>query len=174
MANSLINEKVENSLNLIIKEFFWGNRLLDRIMTNLVIMFVMPKTESTLHIPLAHKYPLFSDELGGYMERRNCLVGYLDTPADMTVYNTPLEAFQKYLDYQVELEDLIQEAMNVAIDEGDIMTKKFLNNLLLEVGVYTNQALLLVDKAGMYGNDKFAWMMMDEHAESLLLPELQG
>ena len=173
-SKSLINDKVAGNLNLLNQRFFNGNRILDRIMTSLVVTFIMPKTEATFHIPLAHKYPLFADELGSYMEGRNQIVAYLETMTDVTEYNSPLEMWQKYLDYQIELEDLVQECINIAIEEADITTKVFLEKLLLEIQVYTNQALLLVDKSTMYGNNEFAWMMFDEHCESFLIPELRG
>ena len=170
----LISNRVAESLRLIVQYLFLGNRIVDRIMDNLAVPLVMTKSEQVLHDPIAHKYLNFVDEVGNYAHSRNQMIGYLETPADMTIYSSPLAAFQKYLDYQIELEDLIQESMNIASEEGDKMTKKFLNKLLLEINAYTNEALLLVDKATMYGNDKFAWMVMDSNAEDLLLPELQS
>ena len=83
---SLINDKIHNQLNLIVKKLFEGNRLLDRQMTQLEVKFVMNKTSGILHTGLAHKYPLLADKISEYMASRNC----------QTVY---LKMFYKYLSH---------------------------------------------------------------------------
>jgi|GEM_PF-1606850 len=172
MSKSLLSQGLMENLRLIVKFLFDGNRILDRIMDNLAVPLVMTKTEKILHVPLDHQYPLLADEVVDYMHSRNQMSGYLATIEDMTEYNSPLEAFKRYLDYQLKLEELIKDTIEMASDEEDKMTKKFLNNFLFKIGIYTNQALLLVDKAEMYGDDKFSWMMMDNNADNLLIPDL--
>lgn len=170
----LISQNVTNSLNTLVQKLFMGNRLLDRIMTNLSVSLVMPKTESILHPLLAHKYPLLADQISGYMESRNQMADYLETPTDTTVYDNLIDIFNKYLDYQEELEEMVKECIEIAKDEDDISTKVFLESFLLEILKYTNQAILLCDKAEMYGEDKFNRMLFDEHIESFIIPELRN
>lgn len=167
---NLLNTPVEDSLNLLIQRLFLGNRILDRMMSNLTVKFVMPKTESILHEKLAHSYPKMADYFSGHMEDRNCMAKYLVTPEDVTEYTNPMEIFNKYLEYQLELEELVCECISIAKDDGDMMTelalKEFLSGSLKK---YTKQALLLVDKFDIYKDSKINWMHFDNQIEDFVI-----
>lgn len=146
----LINERVLTSLYLIVSKLFDGNRLLDRAVSVLNVKFVMNKSASIIHPKLAHAYPLLADKVGEWIESRNCMVTYLETPTDNSDYENPLALFQAYLDYSLELEQLIEEIILIAEEEKDRSTKIFLEGFLKDVNKYTEQAILLVDKCSRY------------------------
>ena len=51
------------------------------------------------------------------------------------------------------------------------MTKVFLEKFLFDVNIYTNQALLLVDKIKMYGNEPKDLMQFDRDIENFVIVE---
>lgn len=166
MATQLLSEKMNDGLNKLVQRLFWGNRLLDRMMSVLSIKFVMNKTSGTLHPILAHSFPLMADVISDYQDYRNCMTVYLDTPTNGTDYKDPLELFTTFLDYMTELEKLIHDTIDMAEKEKDRTTKVFLEQFLNLIIPYTGQALLLHDKAEAYGED---WMDFDRDIENFLL-----
>jgi len=161
----LINQKMADSLYLLVSKLFDGNRMLDRMITVLNIKFVMSKTASIIHPKLAHAYPLLADAVGEWIESRNCMVVYLETPRDASEYINPQDLFKTYLDYSIELEQLIEEIILIAEEEKDRSTKIFLEGFLSKINKYTEQALLLVDKSNLYPDP----MDFDRDIESFII-----
>ena len=175
MGQPLINDKINDSLNLLVQKLFLGNRLLDRIMSVLSVKFVMKSTVDVLHPLLAHSYPLLADQISDYQDSKDCLTDYLDTPTDKSDYNTPKDAFVAYLDYSKELEEFIDECVQICKDNGDRTTKVFLEKFLLEIQKFTSQAQLLVDKAESYGNSPSQYMEFDRDIQKMIIVQpVQG
>lgn len=173
--SSLINDRVNNSLNLLVQKCFEGNRILDRIMSQLSIKFTMNHTSDALHPILAHAFPLIADLIGDYQDSRNALTSYLETPMDNTDYETPLNLFTRFFNYMEELEGSICDVIDIVEEENDRMTKVFLEKFLLAIQPYTAQAILLVDKISMYGDEPQDWMQFDRNIDDFLIVEqLQG
>lgn len=162
----LIKDNLNEKLNLLVQKLFAGNRFLDRAINQLDLKFVMNKTATALHAPIAHKYPLLADQISEYQGDRNMGTKYLVTPEDSTEYNSPKDIFQKYVDYQVELERVIYDALDTSVDENDWSTTAFLQKFLNEITPYTKQALLLNDKANLYANN---WMQFDHNVEDFIV-----
>lgn len=169
MPKGLIKENINETLNQLVGDCFAMNRMLDRMMSILSIKFVMPKTVSILHPKLAHAYPALADVLSDYQGSRNNLTIYPETPIGNEDYSTPLEIFNRMLMKQLEMEESISEAIVLAYDEGDMMTKVFLQNFLLDFNKYTEQILLLIDKATMYGDNPVHWMLFDSNVEDFIV-----
>jgi ferritin len=173
--SSLINDKVNDALNLLVGKMFEGNRLLDRMMSQLSIKFTMNHTSDALHPLLAHAMLTIVDYIGDYQDSRNALTEYPDTSTDKTEYISPLELFTRFYNYMEELEGSICDVIDIVENENDRMTKVFLEKFLLIVQPYTAQAILLVDKISMYGNDPKDWMQFDKNIDDFLIVEqLQG
>ena len=158
----LISQNLNSKLDEIVKKCFEGNRLLDRISNQLDLKFVMTKSSEVIHQRLAHKYPNpLADMVSKYQGDRNMETVYGMTPLDGTVYDTPLQIFETYFEYQLQLERLLNEAVDVAMSEGDFFTLQFLFEFIEEIIPYTKQALLYYDKAKLYDD----WMRFDNHIE---------
>lgn len=165
----LIKENVNTQLDLIVSECFKMNRLLDRIVNQLDLHFIMSKTASIIHPKLAHIYPNpFADLVSEYQGSRNNPTSYGLTPLDNTVYTTPFRCFEKYLSQSLELEKVISDAMELSIDENDFYTQAFLQTFMMKIIPYTKQAQLLFDKAKLYEqNDD--WMKFDTDIENFII-----
>ena len=162
----LIKDNVNEWLNILVGDMFAMNRLLDRQMSILSVTFVMNNTEKHLHVPLSHSYPILSDKISDYQTSRNCLTVYPETPKDDSDYNSPLDVFNKMLEKQLYIEDHISEAMLFVFDEGDMMTYAFLQKFLLGFNKYSEQIMLLVDKASNYNDN---WMAFDHDIKKFII-----
>lgn len=153
LKKGLISENLNDSLNSLVGECFLGNRILDRDMSILSVKFVMNNTVKFLHTGFSHLYPLLGDIISDYQGSRNCLTVYPMTPEDASDYNTPLELFNRFYDYQITFENSVKEVLEQAIDEKDYTTKQFLESFLITLSKYTEQVILLCDKAESYGDN---------------------
>lgn len=162
----LIKTNVNEKLDLIVETLFLGNRVLDRIVNQLDVRFIMNKTATALHAPIAHKYLLLADKISEYQGDRNMGTIYGLTPRDATEYFSPLYCFQKYQEYSEQLESVICEALELSIEENDYFTQSFLQSFILEVIPYTKQAILLLDKARLYDDD---WCGFDRDISNFII-----
>ena len=162
----LIKDNVNTKLDLVIEKLFCGNRIFDRAMSILNVTFVMNNTVKYIHPKLAHKFPALSDFVSDYQASRNCTSIYGLTPRDESEYTSPLEIFNKFYDYQLELEDVIKEAYITAIDEDDCFTISFLQKFMLDIIPVTEQIKLLVDKASNYNDN---WMAFDHDIKKFII-----
>jgi len=153
MIKGLIDNGLNDELNQLVGLAFLGNRILDRDMSILSVKFVMNNTPKYLHDGFAHLYPLLADQISEYQGSRNNLTEYPDTPEDKSDYNSPLELFQKLYSYQIGYENEIKKVIEDADSIKDYTTVQFLKNYLLNISKYTEQIILLCDKAEAYGNN---------------------
>lgn len=160
----LIPEKLNSKLDMIVTKCFAGNRMADRGMTILGVKFAMNKSESILHAKIAHLFPALADVVSEYQSSRDNLTFYGATPADNTDYATPLEFFEKLVEFMIDLESLVVEVMEDAVTE-DMSTYAFLLEYLRKLNPVTGQCLLLLDKAENYKDD---WMAFDYRIDSFI------
>jgi len=156
MLKQLIPQELNSKLDEIVTKCFEGNRISDRGMSVLGVKFAMNNTENLLHEHLAHYFPVLADKVSSYQGSRNCLTVYGLTPEDSSDYETPLAFFEKLLEYMMDLESSIGDAIELAKDD-DHATFSFLVGFLNDIVKVTNQCLLLVDKAEAYGEDIMAF-----------------
>jgi hypothetical protein len=166
MKNGLISDGLNNYLNSLVGECFLLNRVMDRNVSILSVKFVMNNSVKYLHQKFSHRFPILGDIISDYQGSRNCLTVYPATPEDASDYATPLDLFNKLYDYQITFENSVKEVIEQAKDEGDLMTKKFLEDFLFELSKYTNQIMLLCDKAESYGTD---YMSFDRDIKKFFL-----
>lgn len=166
---TMITDKVNDSLNEIVKKCFETNRVLDRIMSQLSVKFTMNNSSSILHPLLAHYFPLFADKFSDYQDARNALTIYGLTPKDDTDYDNALSMFERYLNTVKELENTIINSIDVCIEESDTMTRVFLENALRDLIPYTAQGILLCDKIEAYGDNPQGRMAFDHNIESFII-----
>lgn len=163
--NGLISDKLNSDLDLILAKCFEVNRISDRIMTTLGVKFAMNRTVKFLHPKFAHAFPLLADKISDYQGSRNNLTFYGATPADGTIYNSPMECFKRMLEYTIELESMVGEVLDYARDE-DPVTCVFLEHFLRKLNPYTSQCLLLIDKSESY---KENWALFDADVKKFII-----
>lgn len=160
------NETIE-CLNQLIQQGFILNRLWDRGMSVLGVDFAMNKFVKIFHEGLAHRFPVdWSDYFAHILEQYNIKAAYYVTPEDVSEYATPIDFFDKNLEYHRRMYDLLKKAMNVAVLNGDVNVEKALNHFILTFNRYMEQALLLKDKAvAVNGN----WFLFDSMCDDFYL-----
>lgn len=167
---SLISEKMSGTLDSLIGEFFEINRLLDRGMSVLAVKFKLTNTSNFVHQNLAHIYigDKFADAIGDYKILRDCDIIYPNTPIGDKDYDSPLSLFEELYSYNLRLEDSIKDAIDLAKEEGDLSTKKFLNNILKSLINYTAISKTLIDIFKPCGDDMFKMIMVDANIKGLI------
>lgn len=163
----LISEKLNHELDLVRGQAFDLNRMLDRGMSLLEVRWKLIKSAEILHPKVAHAYlgDLFADSISAYQASRDNESIYTATPAGDREYNSPLDFFLDYHRENLKFENMIKDAVDEAIDEGDTTTKVFLDGLLNRLVPYIALSQTLVDLTTQYGNDAFHLQVMDSVLE---------
>lgn len=169
----LISDKLNNRLSEIIGKCFEINRLLDRGVSLLSVRWKLPNVANKVHHSIAHIMigDLFADSIGDYCEKRDNEVIYPQTPMGNESYEKPLNLFEKLYHYNLELEDLIKDVIDDAVEEGDLSTKKFLDGLLSRLVPYTALSQTLIDLFTAYDNDPFHLQLLDANIDKYITDE---
>lgn len=159
----LISKKLNSQLDDIVGKCFSINRMLDRGMSLLKVRWKLIHTSDTMHPKIAHAYPAdkFADSVSGYQASRGNETIYPATPAGNREYNNPLDFFKDYYNENIELENMIKDAIDEGVEEGDNTTVKFLNDLLMRLAPYTALSQDLVDLFSKCNNDIFKMQILD-------------
>lgn len=150
--DGLLKPDVKKALEDIIGQCFINNRYADRIASILSVSFIMPNASNEIHHRIAHMYlnKDGADAIGDYIDSRNATAIYPATLLGNQEYGNAIECMAMLLKNQLELEKVIQHAIDVAKNSGDITTKSFLEKTLVNLVPYTAGVLALVDKAEQY------------------------
>lgn len=167
---SLLSDKMSNILDELIGDFFKANRLLDRGMSVLAIDFKIPHVSNFVHQKLAHTYigDKFADAIGDYKLSRDCNIVYPETPIGDKSYESPLQLFSELYDYNLKLEDSIKDAIDECDEEGDLVTKDMLGDILEDLSEYTAISKNLVDIFESCGTDRFKLTIIDANINNLI------
>jgi len=150
----LISPKTNEQLTLIVGQCYKLNRIMDRIVSIMDVTFSCVNSSPILHLQWSHKWPLLADFFYDIQSSFNVLTDYPSTPSDSSTYSTLLDIFQKVLDEVLELNDLITGCVVICQEELDINVKASLENFLATRYIkYIQQAIILRDKAKLYGDD---------------------
>ena len=166
----LISQRMNEQLNMLIGKAFAINRMLDRGMSLLMVRWKMIKSSTILHEAAAHVYPsiVFADSISDYQGLRDAETIYPATPIGNREYSAPIDFFKDYRNENLEFEDMIKDAIEVAKEEDDETTKKFLKQLLFRLVPYTALSQDLVDLVDMCGNDRFKLLMLDTQIDDYI------
>ena len=149
-----ISPKTNDCLNLIIQELFYINRIIDRAVSVMNVKFTCVKSSKLIHLYFAHDFPILADKIAEIQDSFNMVTDYLETPADITDYNSLTVIFDRILEHVTKANDLIVNAIETATEEANFNVKVSLENFLANVYIdYIKQAMILKDKAVLYGND---------------------
>lgn len=164
----LISERMKAELEGLLGLFFIGNSILDNIVYQLDVKFVMPNTTNILHLHFSHELPLFADQISDYASDRNAYLHRPVVPANTKEYQNIKEMFVDILNYMVDIEKQTGNVIKYSVEENDRTTKVFLDEFLRELIPYTKVALSLIDYVDMNGYTPERNMEMDAHVNKFL------
>lgn len=158
----LIHNSTLSKLDELSQRFFWMNKKIDRMKSVLDVSFTMPILAGLVHEKLAHMYPLLADKVSDIQEMFNYDANYLGVEAATEYYDSVQEMMEKLYEWTLETNNLIREAANVALSEGDFNVYTRLLDIADEYSNYVSNAILLRDKAEGYGDEL---MSMDKDSK---------
>lgn len=177
----LISEALNVSLNNLIGKANTINRLLDRQMSLLSNKFLMKNASKLLHPRHAHFFSLvMADLIGDYQDKRSNLTEYPGTEDEVgrRDYQFPRELFNDSLMMIIEFENMIHDAIEIAIEEGDYTTKQFLNELLEKLIEDIDLAQTMAEMSKLWGDAPQSWLAFDANINKYIsdktLPEVDG
>lgn len=150
----LISKETEEKVNLIIQRMFYHNRTWDRFLAFSSVEWALSNFNSVFHSNLAHLYPLLADVASDILLRYNIAPKYYETPSDTRTYGSLIDFFNINVNEHVETYELIKSAIDTATVNSDLNVETDLKNLLKIFNRFMEQALLLKDKAQIYGDNK--------------------
>ena len=159
----LISEATEKKVNLLIQAMFNHNRSWDRFVAVAQVDWAMDNFTKVFHDGLAHIYLGLVDLLGDILLRYNIAPKYYETKRDTRTYSGMLDFFETNLNEHIKTYELIKSAIQTAVDNGDFNVEADLKQFLRIWNKFMNQAILLRDKAQVYGEENKA--MFDGFAE---------
>ena len=159
----LISDRMESALTGLYGLCFTGNSICDDLVTQLDVKFVMPNTSGIVHYHIAHEFPMIADDIGEYAAARNSYLHRPAVAANMNEYKNLTEMFDTLLDFMVSMEKEIGKVMDLAKQEDDKQTSKYLDDLLRRFVPLTKLALGFVDYVEMNGDIPSQWMQMDSN-----------
>lgn len=149
----LISEDTIEKINLLIQAMFNHNRTLDRFLGYADVKWALSTFNKVYHQNYAHLMPLLADELADILLKYNIAPKYYETKEDVREYPSLLDFFNVNLNEHIETYNLIKEAINTAVINGDFNVESDLKQFLRIWNNFMNQAIILRDKAKIYRDD---------------------
>ena len=163
----LISDTTIENINLIIQAMFNHNRTLDRFLCYSDAEWAFTHFNSVYHQGYAHLMPLVADKFSDILLRYNIAPKYYETKSDTRTYTTMLDFFQTNLEEHEATYELIKKSIEEALDNGDYNVEADLKHLLRMWNKFMAQAILLRDKAQVYGENNKA--MFDGFADQFYI-----
>ena len=166
----LISAELSAKLDEIMGKCFAINRMLDRGMSLLAVRWKLSKTAEIMHPRIAHAYTgdLFGDFVSTYKNARDVESIYPATPVGDRDYDSPLDFFYDYHKENLELQEMIEDAVDEAAEEGDLTTKKAMNKMLENLIPFTELSQTLIDVFTKFNGDDFQRQMFDSVVEKYI------
>lgn len=157
-----VTKQTQDALMEIIKQCFIENRKFDRLVSVLGVKFACNNMADLIHHGISHYFPILSDKIGELcLERYNISVIYGATPEAREDYNSVTEIIgiveKEILDFQ----NMFMGVQKIAFENNDLQVFADLGKLLEKYNFVVEQAILLNDKMGYYGEDKITAMDKD-------------
>lgn len=167
MTQGLIKGNINQAINVLIGKCFAINRMLDRGMSLLDVRWKMIHTARYLHPQLAHAFTgdKFADGLSGYQASRSNETIYPATPEGNRDYNKPIDFFRDVLKEILEFQEMLYDVYDLAKDEGDLTTKKYMSSVIGNLVPYTDLVMTLIDLSENFGSENMGIALMDANIE---------
>lgn len=162
----LITDATINSVNNLIQRFFQHNRTWDNFLGFAGVEWALSNFEQKFHKGLAHLYPLLADVCSEMLMQFNIVPKYDTTLADTRTYNSLEDFFLINIEEHKQTYEMLIETRKIAEENGDINIVEEINKLIRMFNKFIAQAILLKDKAEVYGDNLWAF---DAYAEQFYI-----
>lgn len=162
----LISQITINNINELIKRFFQHNRTWDNFLGFSDVEWAMHNFSGVFHHGLAHLYPLLADVCSDMLLDFNISPKYGTTEADFRTYENIEDFFLINIEEHKETYDLIRKTKKEAMENDDLNIVVEIDKLLRMFNKFIAQAILLKDKAEIYGDNLWAF---DAYAEQFYI-----
>lgn len=152
-----ISQNTINNVNELIKRFFQHNRTWDNFLGFSNIEWCLHNFGNVFHHGLAHLYPLLADKCSDILLDFNVVPKYGTTDADFRTYESTEDFFLANIEEHRETYELLCKTINEANSNGDLNVAKEIDGLLRMFNKFIAQAILLKDKAEVYGDALWAF-----------------
>lgn len=149
----LIHDDVKKRLDEMAQRFFWMNKKLDRIKSVMNTKFAMPLLSNKIHIDLAHSYPILADKINDIEEMFNFDAMYYGVDGALEQYESVDQMIGQIYEWTLETNDMLCATAIYAKEHGDFVVYKLMSPLIVEYAKYVENAILLVDKKELYGEN---------------------
>ena len=153
----LVSQITIDNVNALIKRFFQHNRTWDNFLGFANVEWALSHFEGVFHHGLAHLYPLLADVCSEMLLQFNIVPQYGTTEADFRTFNDLDEFFLVNLEEHKETYKLLIKTKEDAQINGDINIVEEINKLIRMFNKFISQAILLLDKAEVYGDNLWAF-----------------
>lgn len=153
------------AIQQLVDESFIMTAKIDRMQSVLGVDLAYNNTADLIHHGMAHKYSgYFGDELAEKcLERYNINVEYGDIPRERKSYSTVEEVLVELQDIVIDYQNKLNMGYKIACDNMDIHVGADLMDLIEDHNDYVGQAILLVDKIRIYGDNPSFDSHIKEH-----------
>lgn len=149
----LIHDETKRKMDMMAQRFFWMNKKLDRIKSVMNTKFAMPLLANKIHLELAHTYPILADKINDIEEMFNFDAEYYGVEGATEQYESVEQMIGQIYEWTLETNDILTELAMVAKNNGDFVVYKLLSPVIVEYARYVENAILLVDKKELYGEN---------------------
>ena len=157
-----VSETTQKALMEIIKQCFIENRKFDRLVSVLGVKFACNNMAGLIHQGIAHYFPNLSDQIGELcLERYNISVEYGATPEGTEDYQSVTEIMQVLEDRILDFQTMFIGVEKIAFENNDLQVFADLSKLLEGYNQIVEQAILINDKMGLYGENRITAMDKD-------------
>ena len=154
---SIVTEPTVKALYELIRQCFYNNRKLDRMVSILSTKFSMNQTSNLIHHGIAHWFPALSDKIGEQtLERYNISVIYGETPSGAEDYDRASDIISEVERRVIDFQTMFMGVCKIALENNDIHVYADLLDMLEDVNEVVEQVILLRDKMEAYGEDRIS------------------
>lgn len=123
-------------------------------MSVLKVKFSCDNAAQIIHTHIAHWYPKEADKLvEKTLENFSVLAEYPETSKGDTEYENVFLMMEEMLDRTIDLQTIISEAIEIALENKEIFIKVELDEILRDVNRQVAKMFTIRDKAEKYGED---------------------
>lgn len=151
---SLTKINTEKAFQSLFDSCFIANSLLDNCVYALEKELRFPKFADFIHKNIAHFYPNLADKIQEFALKRGVRIVRGPVIGHNKTYSDPIACLQDIYDYFLEIEKIIDNAINTTIADADKTSEDFFRNIGTSIQPnYTFQISQFIEGLKFYDED---------------------
>lgn len=170
MEYKLMTETMRRKIDEVMQACFDANAIADNVVYETENKWTLNNASTIIHHNYAHLFPVWADKFQTILLIRGFKASRIGIKDHVESYETMIKAFEALVGACVNIEAKIEEALDVAEDEGNTFVKISLEDIYKQFGGMTKQALVWYEKSKQAGDDYIKFdkdfnkmMVIDEH-----------